>query len=194
MKGKQYFYKLNIWISLFIIVIISIVFLNLKVKLEVENIKCKRIYEKRIASLLTSNKIENRKVMPIKVKNILTNNQKYITFADTTIIILLAKPQCDKCQEKELSRLKELRSKKNIEIIGITIESNIALVAIQKKLNRIDFPIYYLSEEIFNNNLSFSSGFPQIIYIVNGIVQSAFKPVPLDDEFSEKYYKELLNL
>jgi len=191
--GMKKIYEFILWISLFLMVVVSIVFHNSKVKLEVENEKNIEICEKRIASLLTSNSIENRKIIPLSVQNILTDNKKCILFADTTILVLLSKPQCNKCQEKELYRLIEFGSKEDIKIIGITTKSNMVLVAIQKKLNRFDFPVFTVDEGIFYTNLAFDDEFPQILYIVNGIVHSAFKPIPMDDEFSDNYYKYLLN-
>jgi len=53
------------------------------------------------------------------------------------------------------------------------------------------FPIYIVDNDLFENKLVFSKDFPQILYVVNGIIISAFKPIPLEDEFSDIYYKHL---
>ncbi len=110
---------------------------------------------------------------------------------------MLSNFKCDRCQLNELKRLlrieKELKTK-GIKIIGITTKNKIDLLIPQRKIIHIDFPLYYVSDEKFYNELAFSKDFPQIIFIANNIILSAFKSVANDDEFSEKYYSHLVSI
>ena len=68
------------------------------------------------------------------------------------------------------------------------------LTARQKKFPKINIPIYWRDDNAFLNVLSFSSEYPQLFYIANGIVISAFLPIAMDDEFPEKYYSNLISM
>ncbi len=76
-------------------------------------------------------------------------------------------------------------------MIGITTNDKKNQVINQKKFLKLDFPIYWVADEVFKE-ISISNEYPQIIYIKDNIIQSAFIPVPTDDEFSEMYYEHLL--
>ena len=159
--------------------------------------KCKDINEKRISSLLISTTILKRQITTVSGKNVITNKKTEGILKDTTIVILLSDFKCGKCQEKELQRLNKLQKRKDlkkIKIIGITTKAKKTQVAIQRKILKLDFPIYWVDDETFFNKLVFADEFPQIILVANGIVISAFKPITKDDEFSEKYYSHLISM
>jgi len=110
------------------------------------------------------------------------------------LVILLSDFKCGKCQEKELRRLDSLTSilaPYGVHILGLTTKYKKGFTARQKKNAKIKLPIYWINDDTFNN-LSFSSEYPQILYIVDSIIISAFKPITMDDEFSENYYKHLI--
>ncbi len=109
---------------------------------------------------------------------------------------MLSDFKCDRCQLNELKRLlkieKELKSK-GVDIIGITTRDKTDILISQRKIIHIDFPLYFIPDSIFYNELAFSKEFPQIIFVSDGIISSAFKPVVKDDKFSEDYYASLLS-
>jgi hypothetical protein len=167
-----------------------------KTSCEKDTAKCKEINEKRVSSLMASSVNDKRTLNSFSGKNIITSEPKEKIIKTTTLAILLSDFKCDKCQEKELERLnglKENLSKSNIEIIGITTLSKKIQGAIQKKTLNLDFQIYWVDDAKFNE-ISIADEYPQIIYVKNNIIQSGFIPVPMDDEFSEMFFSELLNV
>lgn len=182
---------------LIILCITSLSFINLWVvtkkgfKKQIHH--CQSTNDKRIASLFEANNFNNRKLTNISVTNIVTGKKNDNILKDSTIAILLSEPQCNKCQENEMKRLDSLGQEKNVDIIGITVRSKMTKVAVQRKLLNIEFPIYYIADAFYYNDLVFSEEFPQILYIKNRVVISAFKPVPRDDRFSEMYYNTYFN-
>lgn len=180
---------------LIILCITSLSFINLWVvtkkgfKKQIHH--CQSTNDKRIASLFEANNFNNRKLTNISGTNIVTGKKNDNILKDSTIAILLSEPQCNKCQENEMKRLDSLGQEKNVDIIGITVRSKMTKVAVQRKLLNIEFPIYYIADAFYYNDLVFSEEFPQILYIKNRVVISAFKPVPRDDRFSEMYYNNL---
>ncbi|PIQ08102.1 MAG: hypothetical protein COW71_13505 [Ignavibacteriales bacterium CG18_big_fil_WC_8_21_14_2_50_31_20] len=191
--NMQKIYKLGFWVLL----LTAITFFNFwqisKTGKKMDFAIDRQINEKRISSLLISNNNNKRQVEISNAENVVTNEQVTNLLKDTTLVILLTEPKCNKCQEKEIKRLNLLKKQKNFNMIGITTQKRKNILAMQRKINKIDFPIYWIDDTTFYNNLAFDSEFPQIIYVINGKVISAFKPIPFDDEFSEKYYEELLN-
>jgi len=188
-------YKYGFW--LFIIIIITLINIwritntNYQIKEELFI----KINEQRIASLITSNSISNRKLIQISGENIISNKLTENLLHDSTLAILLYDFLCDKCQENELKRLDSLRvllSPKGINIIGITTNEKKGITIRQRKIAGINFPIYWVNDEVFYKSLSFNSKYPQIIFVVNNIIISAFNPIPKDDEFSRKYYKSIV--
>ena len=189
-------YKYGFWILL----IVTVTFVNFwnitKKGCAKDNIKCKEINEKRISSLFLSTTILKRQIETVSGKNVITNKETEGILKDTTLVILLSDFKCGKCQEKELQRLNILQKRKdlrNITIIGITTRAKKNQVSIQRKILKLDFPIYWVDDETFFNKLAFADEFPQILLVADGIVLSAFKPITMDDEFSENYYKHLIN-
>lgn len=155
---------------------------------------CKDLNDKRIFSLFVSNTNINRLRNTFGGINIETNEINKSLLSDPTIAILLSEFQCNKCQEKELKRLNELKNKlddKGIKTIGITTLSKKNQVTIQKKMLKLNFSIYWVDDNTFKE-ISISNDFPQVIYLKENIIQTAFVPVPLDDEFSIIYYEHLL--
>lgn len=190
-------YKYGFWLFL----VIALTFFNFwqttKKGCENDNIKCKEINEKRISSLFLSNTILKRQFTAVTGKNIITNKETEGIIKDTTLVILLSDFKCGKCQEKELKRLNLLKERKdlgNINITGITTKAKKNQVAIQRKILKLNFPIYWVDDETFFNKLAFAEVFPQILLVADGIIISAFKPITMDDEFSENYYKNLIPL
>lgn len=180
------------------LLLISIILFNLwnitKSSCQKENTLSKEINEKRIASLMTSNIVDIRKIKLSSGENIVTRERKDDLLKETTLAILLSEFKCNKCQEKELKRLDSLTEKMDengINVIGITTKAKKYTVAIQRKILKLDFPIYWVDDEIFND-ISIADEYPQIIYVGNNIIQSGFIPVPMDNEFSEMFYSELL--
>lgn len=186
-------YKYGFWFFM----IMTITLLNIwnitKKGCEQDNNKCNQINEQRISSLMSSNIVLQRRIGKVNGENIFCGVKQNNLLNTKTIVILLSGIKCDKCQEKELKRLNELKNKvegKGIEIIGITTLRIRNQVAIQKKILKLDFPIYWIDEATFSE-LSISDEYPQIIYVKDNIIQSSFIPVTLDDKFSEMYYREL---
>ncbi len=187
-------YKIGFWTFL----LSTITFFNFwnitKNGCKKDNLKCIEINAKRITFLMASSFNDKRTLNSFSGKNIITSEPKEKIIKTTTLAILLSDFKCDKCQEKELERLnvlKENLSKSNIEIIGITTLSKKIQVAIQQKTLNLDFQIYWVDDAKFNE-ISIADEYPQIIYVKNNIIQSGFIPIPMDDEFSEMFYSELL--
>ncbi|MCB0745938.1 MAG: hypothetical protein KDC52_11715 [Ignavibacteriae bacterium] len=187
-------YKYGFWILL----ISTFTFYNFwritKTSCGKENILCKEINKKRISSLMKSNIISRGKIKSIKGKNIVTNELNECLLKDATLIILLSEFKCNECQEKELKRLNILNEtikSDGLNIIGITTISKMSQVIVQRKILKLDFPIYWVDDITFSK-ISVSNEYPQIIYVKDNIIQSAFIPVPLDDGFSEIYYEHFL--
>jgi len=153
-------------------------------------------YEKRAASLFSSNTLLKRKLDLVRVKEIVSNNDFEISFQDTTIAILLSEFKCNGCQEKELKRMMDfgIRLKefdKNIRVIGITAESQKNAVIRQRKTLGLSLPIYYTDDKTFYSRFNFYKEFPQIIIVQNNIIQSCFFPISFDDKFSHRFYENL---
>lgn len=187
-------YKYGFWILLIIVVTLFNIWNISKNGCEKDTAKCKEINEKRVSSLMASGVKDNRTINSFSGKNIITSKPNKKIIKTKTLAILLSDFKCDKCQEKELKRLnglKEKLSKSNIEIIGITTLSKKIQVAIQKKILKLNFPIFWVDDEIFRE-ISIAEEYPQIIYVKNNIIQTGFIPVPLDDRFSEIYYEHFL--
>lgn len=187
-------YKYGFWILLITTFTLFNFWHITKTGCEKDTAKCKEINEKRISSLFLSNTILKRQIEIVDGKNIITNKQTNNLLKDTTIVILLSDFKCGKCQEKELKRLNKLQERKdlkNIKIIGITTKAKKNQVAVQRKILKLNFPIYWVDDETFFNKLAFADEFPQILFVADGIVISAFKPITMDDEFSENYYKNM---
>ncbi len=188
-------YKYGFWLFL----LFTMTFFNIwhitKTRCEKDNKMSKEINEKRISSLFLSNYVGKRQIEFIIGKNIITNKQSNNVLKDTTLVILLSDFKCGKCQENELKRLNTLNNREDFEsisIVGITTNEKKNQVAIQRKILNLNFPIYSVDDETFFNKLAFTEEFPQILLVAEGIVLSAFKPITMDDEFSENYYKHLI--
>ncbi len=191
------FYKFGFWFLVSIVLILFNIFRITKIGYKKNFDLYKSNATKRLLSLYTSNTILNRKVDSINGNEIITGKKKENLFKGKVLAILLSDFKCDRCQLNELKRLlrieKELKTK-GIKIIGITTKNKIDLLIPQRKIIHIDFPLYYVSDEKFYNELSFSKDFPQIIFVANNIILSALKPIVKDDEFSEKYYSHLISM
>ena len=103
---------------------------------------------------------------------------------------------CNKCQEKELRRIAEVDSlikaaNKNINVIGITAKSQKNAVIRQRKILRLNFPLYIMDDDNFYSKFNFHKEFPQLIFVSNNIIQSSFFPIPMDNEFSRIYFEDL---
>ncbi len=188
-------FKIGFWVLL----LTTLLFFNFwtitKNAYEKDILKCKEINEKRIASLMTSNIVNSRIIRSFGGENIATREVENGLFQDKTLAILLSVFKCNKCQEKELRRLNVLKEKmktKGVSVIGITMQAKKNEVAIQRKILKLDFPIYWVDDELFKKEISFENEYPQLIYVENNIILSCFIPVPMDDEFSEMFYSELL--
>lgn len=187
-------YKYGFWF-LIIVVLTLFNFLHItKTSLAKEVTKCEEINNKRITSLLISNNYSNRKIEKVIGENIITEEKENNLFSNKTIAILLSEFKCNKCQENELKRLDTLKVKlqeEDINLIGITTAGKKNEVAIQKKILKLNYPIFWIADTTFSK-ISVSNEYPQIIYINDNIIQSAFIAVPLDDKFSEIYYAQFL--
>jgi len=60
------------------------------------------------------------------------------------------------------------------------------------KFLKLNIPLYYVDDNIFNNELSFDEKYPQILLVEKSIIVTAFKPITKDFDFSELFYNQLL--
>ncbi|MBL1212912.1 MAG: redoxin domain-containing protein [Ignavibacteriae bacterium] len=188
-------YKFGFWILLLVIASLFNLWRISITSCENRQRNLEELNNKRILSILNTNTILDRRLDPIRGKNIVTDEISEIQFRDKTIAILLSDFECNLCQEKELKRLYKLKEnikRRGIKIIGITTRDKKNITARQIKITKIEFPIYWVDDNYFFEQLSSSSSYPQVIYIVNSIVVSAFIPIPKDDRFSEMFYSDLL--
>lgn len=190
-------YKYGFWIVLLIAFVFFNMFQITKTKCKKRIILFKKSETKRITSLMNSNTILQRKVDLVSGVNIITGVKNENILIGKVLVILLSDFTCDRCQLNELKRLlrieKELKTK-GINIIEVTTQDKMDILIPQRKIIHIDFPLFFVSNDIFYNKLAFSNDFPQIIFVSNNIIMSAFKPVVKDDEFSEEYYTNLLSM
>lgn len=156
----------------------------------------RKLNEKRISNLFITNTCLFRNIKPISGENIITDEIKNNILEGRILLILLDKFECNKCQENELIRLNSVRqilSEKGIEVLGLITQSQKDVVIRQRKISKINFPIYWVEDGSFFNNLAVHKEFPQILLVSNNIILSAFIPVPQDDKFSEDFYRDLLS-
>ena len=189
-------YKYGFWLVLLAIFTLFNVYRITKENFNKEKDVLIRLNEKRVEDLITSCIVRNRKIKAqINGKNILTKEISKNLLKDKSIVILLSDFECSKCQEMELKRLDSLKNILNpygIFVVGITIKSKKDITIRQRKIANIKLPIYWVDNKTFFNKLSFSDKFPQILYIADSIIVSAFIPLAQDNEFSNKYYKKLI--
>lgn len=152
--------------------------------------------EKRIQSLMNSNAVISRKVEAnLNAKNIITESETRIINPDSTYLIaLISEFDCAKCQENELLKIQEIKSdlrNLGIQTLCITIKEKVNQINVQRKFLKLDMPFYYIKDDLFEK-LSVDKKYPQILLVNKGIIVSAFKPITKDFEFSEMFYKQLL--
>jgi hypothetical protein len=160
---------------------------------EIERVRNR--YNKRINSLLLSNTSFKRRLNDVKCKNIITGAARQNIFQNNSLMILLDKFKCSKCQENELKRLDSLKvvfESKRLSVFGITSKSQKDVVIRQRKLFKITYPIYWVEDSVFYN-LNIIQRFPQILLVSDNIILSSFFPIVKDDEFSKLYYTEFIN-
>lgn len=189
-------YKFGFWALLLLALSLFNLWRITKTGYEKDFENFKEINEKRVSSLMISNTIIKRKISPISGQNIITKEMCYNLLRDTSLVILLSTFKCNECQEKELVRLNSFRKimgSKGVNVIGITIKSEVDAVIRQRKITKIDFPIYWIDDDSFYNNIAFHKEFPQILLITDNIIVSGFIPVPLDSSFSENYFNKIIN-
>ena len=113
--NMQKIYKLGFWVLL----LTAITFFNFwqisKTGKKMDFAIDRQINEKRISSLLISNNNNKRQVEISNAENVVTNEQVTNLLKDTTLVILLTEPKCNKCQEKEIKRLNLLKKQKNFK-------------------------------------------------------------------------------
>lgn len=187
-------YKIGFW---FLLISITALVNYLSVTITSYDNKIKNISnqnEKRINSLLLSNTKIQRRLNDFVCRNIITGETKQNLLQNFSLIILLDKFKCSKCQENELKRLDSLKSffeSKSLSIFGITSNSQKDVVIRQRKSLKITYPIYWAEDSVFYN-LNIVQKFPQILLVSDNIILSTFYPTVKDDEFSKLYYKDLL--
>jgi hypothetical protein len=155
-----------------------------------------KIYNTRIAYLISSNIVNRRILVPVNGENIITHKFYKDILNGKTLVILLSSFKCSKCQLTELIRLDSLKktfSTLGIKTIGITTNSKKDIIITQMKISRINFPIYKVSNKCFYNEISFSQKYPEIILVENNVIISSFIPIPFDTKMSEIYFSNLLN-
>ncbi|NLT50762.1 MAG: hypothetical protein GXX85_07610, partial [Ignavibacteria bacterium] len=173
-------YKYGFWLFLICTLTIINLYRLTKNGCEQENSLCKDINEKRISSLMLTNTIMARKINPILGENLITNKKEEI-FNENTLVILLSDFTCNACQADELKRIELLKDSfksKNISIIAVTTKDKIGQVITQRKIAKIDYPMYWVDNAVFKNNISFANIYPQIMLIKNNQIVSSFIPVP----------------
>lgn len=166
---------------------------NISYDNEIEKIRNQN--KKRITSLLLSNTLINRRINGIKCKNIISDEIKQNIFRNNSLVILIDKFKCSKCQENELRRLDSLKlyfESKGLNVLGITSKSQKDVVIRQRKLLKITYPIYWAEDSVFYN-LNIVQKFPQILLVSDNIILSTFFPIVKDDEFSKLYYTDFIS-
>lgn len=188
-------YKIGFWslilVSIFLLNFLKVTKINGENELKIIN----QLNDKRLSHLIITNNVLNRKLAPITGRNIITNQLNANLLSRQALLILLEQFKCDKCQEKELIRMNKLMSNidtSRIKIIGLTTKNNEDEVLRQRKVTKINFPIYIVEGNTFNNLAIDKKQFPQIIFIDNQYIQSGFLPIPKDDQFSEIYFSDIL--
>lgn len=160
---------------------------------EIEKIRNQN--KKRISSLLLSNISINRRLNNFECKNIITGETKQNIFQNYSLIILLDKFKCSKCQENELKRLDSLKlffESKSLSIFEITSKSQKDVVIRQRKLLKITYPIYWVEDSVFYN-LNIIQKYPQILLVSDNIILSTFFPTVKDEEFSKLYFNYFID-
>ncbi len=152
--------------------------------------------EKRISSLLQLNLVLKRNMHEVIGYNPTSAKNSIVIKQDSSYLIaLLSDFDCSKCQENELLKLQKIKpqlEKKGIKVVCITTKNKVNQIISQMKFLKLNIPLYYVDDNIFNNELSFDEKYPQILLVEKGIVVSAFKPITRDFEFSELFYEQLL--
>lgn len=189
------FYKIGYWILL-ISFVVTLNFLRTNIVSndnEIESIN--NLYKKRINSLLISNTSFQRRLNDFKCRNIITGETRQNIFQNNSLIILLGKFKCSKCQENELKRLDSLKlifEAQSLDVFGITSKSQKDVVIRQKKILKITYPIYWVEDSVFYN-LNIIQRFPQLLHVSDNIILSTFFPIVKDDEFSKLYYTDFIS-
>ena len=190
------FYKIGFWVSLlFVLMILNILRITIS-RNKNDFSELNKIYNTRIAYLISSNIVNRRILVPVNGENIITHKFYKDILNGKTLVILLSSFKCSKCQLTELIRLDSLKktfSTLGIKTIGITTNSKKDIIITQMKISRINFPIYKVSNKCFYNEISFSQKYPEIILVENNVIISSFIPIPFDTKMSEIYFSNLLN-
>lgn len=152
-------------------------------------------YETRISSLEESNTIFERERYNFSGFNVINNEYQDGLIKKSTLLILLSEFKCNKCQENELLKLENFYAKYSdkVNVIGATTKKMKNHVGVQARNLKINFPIYYTDDSTFTNSLSFSTNYPQLLFVKDNIVVSGFVPISKDNEFSETFYQSLTN-
>ncbi|MGQ9798055.1 MAG: hypothetical protein ACUVRG_02005 [Ignavibacterium sp.] len=92
-----------------------------------------------------------------------------------------------------MNKLKNEIDTSRIEIIGLTTDTHKYEVLIQRKITKINFPIYIVEDSVFSRIAIDKKQFPQILFIDDKFILSGFLPIPKDDQFSEEYFSNILS-
>lgn len=189
------FYKIGFWILLLSITLMINYIRTYQINCE-DDVKDNQIRtKKRENNLFESNSIIMREITSFNAQDIISLINNTNILDGRSVIILLDQFKCNKCQEKELIRLKSLKHKfemKGINVLGITTFQQRDNLIRQRKIAKINFPIYMVDEIIFKKIAFSKMDFPQVIYIDNGIILSGFLPISTDEKFSQDYYESIL--
>ncbi|MCF8396251.1 MAG: hypothetical protein K9H06_20340 [Melioribacteraceae bacterium] len=192
---KNKFYKISFWM-LVIVLIISINAWHISSSIaEKNNNYSNTILEKRLDKLLEVNTILDRKIGVVYGKEIVSKNEELIISSDSTyLVVLVSDFDCAKCQENELLMVNNLIpffKNKGINVICITTQDKLHSLVVQKEALSLSMDMYIIDENIFKNDLSIDSKFPQVLLINEGIITVAFMPIAKDAEYSKLFYNKI---
>jgi thioredoxin-related protein len=144
---------------------------------------------------LISQRFVGLKYPELQIKNVI-DNAKLITKIDEGLIILLSNSGCNPCQLRELKNLAKLSviSSKRLAIMPIYIKNYNRLEALRlRKLSSFSSSLYYCDNENNLEKIFLEDTFPKIFFIKNQIIVKSLIPIPNNEEFSNRFYKNVIN-
>lgn len=143
---------------------------------------------KRYDSILKSASMLAEPIEDIKAFDLYNGTEILVPFVRPTIVLIMSGMGCHPCMHREFEYYQKIYHDKKYNIIAICDEISRALIKKVKKIDKIEFPIYYMKDEGIKK-YSFSDKYPQILFIYKNIVLSSCLPIPDDDDYS-KWYAE----
>jgi len=156
-----------------------------------DNIKFKENnIEKKYLSL--AKKYRNKKFPVVEIKRIIDKKIEN-TKIDNGLIILLSNNSCNPCQLRELKNIKALLDtlKFKISVYSIFVSNYDYIEALRlKKLSNITRNFYYMTNPLLAE-FNFLGIYPIIYFIRNQKIISTLIPIPNNESFSNRFYKNI---